>query len=284
MRDVTIDSPLSTSYPQKHTTKEITKMTAKVKEEAKSETALMTQSDSQMMQELLLENLGGGTLTASDLTKIDVPKGGTFWEVPTGEGEEIAPFMALDGVVIAQMPHRIMYAERAANDTEIKPPLCVSSDAITGYGTPGGSCAKCPMAQYGTKGRGQACSARMFVYFLRDGDFLPVVIDLSPASLPNLRRYMTQLTTTARKPFYAVRTRMTLKKMEVPGGMGSYSIVEFKLIDQLDTDQVAVMKATKVMFLQMLQTTPIEPPQQADWFETADKAPKGQIVDDVPTF
>ena len=240
-------------------------------------TAVATMNDRQEMQEILQENLGGSVLTAQDLTKIKVPNGSTTWEIPTGEGEETEPTRAIDAVIIAQINHRIYFAERDANDTETKPPECSSPDAITGYGNPGGVCKTCAFAQFGSKGKGQACSARVNLYIMRDEDYLPVVIDLSPSSNVNLRRYMTQLTTMVRKPFYAVKTRLTLKKMEAPGGR-TYSVVEFKMVEKLDNDQAQSMSEMKDMFIEMLH---------ASTQQKANNNPKIQesfIEEEAPTY
>lgn len=212
----------------------------------------ITSTERQEMAEILAENMGGEALSMQDLLKVKVPSAGsTTWEIPVGDNE-MEPSRFIEGVIIAQIPHRIFFQE--AVGTEKNPPACTSDDGVTGYGTPGGACKNCALAKFGSKGRGQACSARMNLYIMRDEDFLPIVIDLPPSSLTTLKKYMAQLATLSRKPFYAVRTKLTLKKMENPGGK-AYSVVQFALASKLDEDEAAQSREMKTMFLEMLHAS-----------------------------
>jgi len=262
-------------------------MAAKVKEEAKSETALMTQSDSQAMQELLQENLGGMTLSPDDLVKVQIPTGGaTTWEIPTGEGDEVDAVRAITGTVIAQMPMRLAFNGE-------KQLVCKSEDAITGNPTgesfdgltPSGNCANCPLNKWGSKGRGKACADKMRLYVMRDDDVLPILITLPPTSLAAWRKYVISLATSTKKSYHAVKTNITLKKI-AQDGRDPYSIVQFGFNAHLDEGESAYLDTFRIDFMGMLKASieQSDTPQQADWFEQADKAPKGQIVDDVPTF
>lgn len=212
----------------------------------------ITNSERQEMTAILAENMGGEALSMQDLLKVKVPSAGsTTWEIPVGDNE-MEPSRFIEGVIIAQIPHRIYFQENTTG--EKNPPACTSEDGVTGYGTPGGSCKNCAFAKFGSKGRGQACSARMNLYIMRDEDFLPIVIDLPPSSLTTLKKYMTQLATLSRKPFYAVRTKLTLKRLENPGGK-AYSVVQFSMAGKLDEDEAANSRGMKTMFLDMLQAS-----------------------------
>jgi hypothetical protein len=256
-------------------------------------TAVATLNERQEMQELFDENMAGAAIDMNDLIKVKVPAGGgTTWEVPTGEGEDTEATKTITGVIIAQMPFRIHFPGTYGDEKSA--PDCQSPDGITGYGTPGGACKTCPLAKFGSKGKGQACAAKVALYIMRDDDFLPICITLPPSSTTSLRKYMLQLTTVSKKPFYAVKTKVSLKKVENANGQ-AYSIVQFALAEKLDADEAASMKDMKDMFVEMLHATARqkadnEPTLQAGFtdeeFTTYQKpaATKASTADDEPTF
>src|SRR3990167_10027573 len=99
------------------------------------------------IRETVAENLGGATLSLGDLTRITVPAGGaTAWEVPTLTGMESVK--EVEGVVVFWSAQRAYWKEAFAG-AGVQPD-CSSSDAVTGYGNPGGACADCELAKWGS--------------------------------------------------------------------------------------------------------------------------------------
>jgi hypothetical protein len=67
---------------------------------------------------------------------------------------------------------------------------------VTGIGTPGGLCATCPYAQWGSdpKGSGgQACKTIGTLFVMKPGEMLPVVVPVPVASVQPLKKFMLSL-------------------------------------------------------------------------------------------
>jgi len=187
---------------------------------------------------MITANVGTGQLGPGDLDRIKVPAGGgTTWEVPSIDGDRST--RNLDGIIAAWREPRA-YWEHSIDDTGGgEPPDCSSQDGITGIGTPGGSCADCPYAKFGSakdkKGNpadGQACKQmRMMAIILKD-DLLPMLLVAPPTSLRNLRQYFLRLVSAA-VPFYGVVTRFTLVKAKNKAGT-EYSQIQARSLEKLD--------------------------------------------------
>lgn len=209
----------------------------------RGEFAVLTLETAQI-QEIIATNLGGQGLTAFDLDRIKVPAGGSLsWSIPSLSGEEDAK--EIIGVVIHHRPVRGYWKEKFAGAKN--PPDCHSDDGISGFGSPGGACRKCPLAQYGTaineKGmpaKGQACKQMKFLFVVREGDILPILVVLPPTSLKPVERYLMRLTSQA-APFYGVVTRLTLERTKSSTGI-DFSRVVPAMVGKLDQDQLAKMK------------------------------------------
>lgn len=173
------------------------------------------------------ENLGGEQIGMSDLERVKVPSGGGIaWTVPTDEGEDSVK--NLEGVIIYTKVARAYWAE--AFTGENNPPDCTSSDCVTGVGDPGGECAKCPYAQFGTaeNGSGQACKQMRLIFLVRPEDMMPIMLAAPPTSLKPLKRYLTKLAFT-RSPYWSVVTRLSLEKAKNGGGIEYSKIVPSKV-------------------------------------------------------
>jgi len=145
------------------------------------------------IQEALADNLDG-VLSRFDLPRIRIPAGGAqTWTVPCSLGEEIA-VKTLTAVVLHRQGVRTYYAgEEIVN----RPPDCSSDDTITGVGSPGGLCATCPFAQFGSArdgaGKGQACKLGTLLLLLTEHGLLPMLLVLPPTSLGEWKRYALNL-------------------------------------------------------------------------------------------
>lgn len=172
------------------------------------------------LAELLDANMGNGDFSARSLAQVKVPAGGGMtWTVPHPDGEQDT--RELTGVILFTHNSRTYY-EKPIGSGEAGPPDCSSDDGITGVGDPGGACATCPLAQFGTKMRdgvltnAQACAASKKAYMLLPDRILPIVITVPATSLKDLQAYMGSLLQVGR-PIYSVETKLTLKRMERNG-------------------------------------------------------------------
>lgn len=176
---------------------------------------------------ILRMNLGGEDMSVSDLDRVKVPSGGaTFWTVVDAAGER--PQAAIEGILVHTARRRAYWKDQNPSGS---PPDCGSSDCITGYGNPGGECAKCPLnvfgsavRQDGTQGRGKRCKEVGLLFLLQQGGALPTVISVPPASLKQLRTYKVRLAG-MELPFYSVITRLTLSRVKSGDGIDFAQIV-----------------------------------------------------------
>ncbi len=156
--------------------------------------ALLPQEGGKTIADVIRVNVGPGGITPADLERIKVPAGGQLaWTLDDDE-----PAKEFEGVILAQRDIRAYWRERY--NGEHTPPDCYSQDAETGVGTPGGSCAACPFAQFGSAvnekgeaGKGQACALRRVLLILRPDNRLPVVLSVPPSSLKPVRNYLLRL-------------------------------------------------------------------------------------------
>ena len=135
----------TTTNEQRHTKEHIVEKTEKAGE---TQWAITT-VDTQVVGEILAESLGAGTLTPFDLDRILVPAGGGLsWSIPTPKGEQNVP--KFQAVILHHHAGRSYWA-LPFGEMEKQPPACTSLDGITGVGDPGGDCALCPKAAFGSK-------------------------------------------------------------------------------------------------------------------------------------
>lgn len=150
--------------------------------------------DPRELMQLVEQNLGGETITASNLPKITVPNGDSlFWQI---DGED--PVREIEGVVLFQTLVRAFWST-AYEDGDHGPPDCFSNDSNRGIGNPGGDCDTCKFAQYGSDpkgGEGQACRQTRPLYILRPGHSLPTLLRVPPTSLKSAKAFLVSLITT----------------------------------------------------------------------------------------
>jgi len=169
--------------------------------------------------EIFKENVGPGGVSALDLPRIKCPTGGDItWKVPTLEGD--AHEKEIEGIVLAWKPGRLFWRKSISDGGSGKPPDCTSRDGFIGHGDPGGECAECPYAQFGssTKGRGQACKQVRQLLMVRPGEILPHLITVPPTSLRPASQYFLMLLG-QRIPFWGVTTRIRLERAKNEAGI-----------------------------------------------------------------
>lgn len=199
------------------------------------------------MMEALASNLDGDDVGVFDLDRITVPPGaGTMWNVPGLDGMEAAK--SLRGIIIGIIGRRSYWLLSLDEQSEPSPPDCASDDAKTGRGLygvgsdlhPTGDCASCPMNQFQeVKGRTtKPCGEQRLVLFLREGTLLPVVIQLSPTSMKEMKKHQLRMAGQG-VPYYTAITELELRKVEASP---AYSVVVPSMKGRIDRDQAKELK------------------------------------------
>ena len=184
----------------------------------------------------LAENLGGESLSAFDLQRVKIPSGGiTSWVIDDIDGEEIAK--TFNGIIVFHKLARSYWSEDIDDGGSGNPPDCSSSDCVTGIGEPGGECETCEYAQFGSahKGEGQACKMMRQLFVVREGELLPLVLNVAPSSLKQIKSYLLRLAAKGR-PYYSVVTEFSLVKKQNKGGT-DYAEVHFSVAGTLTPDE-----------------------------------------------
>ena len=162
----------------------------------------------------LARAVGPRGLTLGDIDVITVPAGTSktpAWEFPTAEGSQLV--RSITGVVLY---HREQRAYWSKTQSDRRPPDCFSFDTITGLGSPGGSCAACPLSRPKSAGdgkKGQACRLRWNLYMVRPQDALPFILCVPPTSLRNVKAAFRRLALSG-IPYHAAVLRFQLERVE----------------------------------------------------------------------
>ena len=167
----------------------------------------------------------GGSVAISDLTVVGMPSGKTpAFSVPDALTGKSRVVESIEGVIIHWQDTRAYWREAYGTSEGNGPPDCMSTDGLTGIGAPGGACAVCPMAEFGTargadgKPRaGQACAQRRNLFVVQEGKLLPLVLRASATSIDSVRRYFVALLEEG-LPYWSVVTRFDLESVKSKGG------------------------------------------------------------------
>jgi len=202
----------------------------------------VTNIDTQLLKDIIRDNLGSDTLGPNDLERITVPPGGVkVWTLNTAQGE-INP-TEFEGVIIAQKTTRVFW--RGAYSGSGTPPDCFSDDGEIGIGNPGGDCETCPYAEFGSKeggsGRAQACKQNKLLFIVLQGEILPCVLSVPPTSLQEAKKYILR-SVSSLKPLYGVTTKFTLEVAQNAEGV-KYGKIRFTQGKVLNEEDSAKMKA-----------------------------------------
>lgn len=208
--------------------------------------------------EIIRENVGAGGIGQFDLDRIKVPAGGsTIWSVPTLDGDQ--PAKELEGVIVHYQDQRAYWAESFGKGGGGSPPDCSSTDMQVGVGNPGGDCARCPFAQFGSavrddgsEGRGQACRSIRALYLLLPNSVLPLVVPVPPSSLKPIRGYFLRLASQA-VPYHAVTTKLKLTRTRSGDGI-DYAQIQAELGQRLTKEDHARILPLKKMMAAAAQT------------------------------
>lgn len=182
-----------------------------------------------------LEGLGSISL---DIVKIPAG-GGIMFELPSDDPDNPDVTKDLTGVIV---DHHAMNNFWASDFTgENVNPDCVSLDGKVGKDMHSGemkNCASCPFNQFGSKGAGKACRNSHRLYILRDGDGLPLILNLPPSSLKTFKEYLAKRILLRGQKLSQVVTQITLKKAQSKSGI-TYSQASFAKVGDLTPEQIA---------------------------------------------
>jgi hypothetical protein len=182
---------------------------------------------------IIAENAGKAGITPGDLERVRVPAGGaTSWTISTLQGETEAK--TVDGIVVEFRDVRA-YWSKPFDEGGGAPPDCSSADGETGVGTPGGACATCPLASWGSAGKGrkgQACRSMRLIATLMPGELLPRVIVVPPSSLGTIRKFFNRLSSQALR-YCDVVTSFALERTKNDAGI-SYSRILPTMAGEVD--------------------------------------------------
>jgi len=195
-------------------------------------------SSLESINEAIATNITGGGISDFDLPRVKISGGASpRWIVPTLEGEETLP--RLEGVVVYARDTRVYYKTAFGKSSGKQPPDCSSADGITGKGKPGGECAHCPLAEYGSadEGAGQACKQVKQLFILRGDLLLPEVVSLPPTSLKGARQFFLKLTTQG-IPYYQALVAIELEKAQNAAGI-QYGKAQLKFVRKLTAQEAA---------------------------------------------
>lgn len=193
------------------------------------------------LAQVMADNTGGGGITPFDLDRVKVPSGGSkAWELPTLGDPEVA--RTFDGIIVHWREPRSYWKNPLDETGGGSPPDCSSVDGITGVGDPGGTCAVCPMAQWGSARNasgGQACKQMRLLFVVRESALLPLALFAPPTSIAPLKKYFLRLASQGKR-YSDVVTTFSLGTARSGGGI-EYSVIEpsvQRILDGIERDAV----------------------------------------------
>ncbi len=226
-----------------------------VKKDATASPFVIFKTPVSEIQDAVAANLGDGGVNTWDFERIKIPAGGgTAWTIQSLDGEELVKELA--GIIVAWRDTRAYWSVPMEQSDGNMPPDCYSLDAHTGTGKPGGDCRKCPFAQFGSdpRGDGQACKLVRQLFFVREDNLLPEIVNLPPSSLKPARQYFMRLASKA-VPCYSLITKIGLEKTKNAQGI-VYSRATFTSGGRLTPEQAARVKEYAGMLQSFLEAAP----------------------------
>lgn len=203
--------------------------------------------------------------------------GGTMFEVPGDDPDNPDAVKELVGVIVAHHPMNAWWAEKYTGGNV--QPDCFSPDGKSGARAATGeiiNCATCPKNQFGENGK--ECKNMHRIYILRTGEVLPVIFNVPPTGLKDLKDYIAKRVVLKGKRAAQVVTRITLKKAQNSSGI-AYSKAVFSKVGDLSPAQYTALKPTIEAVQSMTKAVPIGEPNHPD---TNDGSIEMTEVEDVP--
>ena len=186
-------------------------------------------------------NSCGAGMDIGNLPRIKIPSGGgSSFEVPT-ENKPVAK-TTVEGIIAYATDFRTYWSDP---ETAGNPPDCTSGDTLTGRGEPGGTCAVCPMSEWGSgrNGKGQACSTKRKIFIIMENSTLPLVLDAPPTSLNPIKSYFNNLGVFSKQYCHVVST-LSLEIDKTDKGI-KYSKLKIGMVRELDAHEKLLMRVFK---------------------------------------
>jgi len=234
---------------------------------AANQIAIFNHADQTNLMTTIKTSFAKGVNIFRDLERIKNPtSGGHTFKVQGIDGEQ--RLEKIVGIIVAQRDART-YFSRPYGSGPVGPPDCSSNDGITGHGDPGGECATCKFAQFGSRGtagnqsRGSACRQVKQLLILRSGGgVLPEVMNVTPGSLNQITPYIRRLLNYG-FPFFSALTEISLASEKNESGI-EYSQLRFrKLPDELSEEQKRLAKEYYDIFQPALHNIDLAPSDYA---------------------
>ena len=190
------------------------------------------------LAEAMASELGGMDIS---FDRVTIPAaGGQAFEVPgelPGETDMVKDF---SGVILFHHPLFSYYRERFTGGNNA--PDCGSYDGVTGVGNPGGSCARCPLNQFGTgENGGKACKNKRRIFILREGELIPILLTLPTGSMRDFAVYVKRLLAKGKKSSSVV-TKFSLQKTTNATGI-AYSQAQFAVARPLTPEELPYIES-----------------------------------------
>lgn len=161
----------------------------------------------------------------------------TVWDIMASE-DDTDPEMAktIEGVILYAHKNYAWWREGLDTGAGGSQPDCRSMDGVNGIDQNGEmhDCANCKYNQFGSDGAGKACKNGRRVFILREGDMLPIRIDLAPTGNKPYEKYVDNLLLPRKKGQKPMRpgqvvTRIGLK-VETNKAGTKYSVPTFECV------------------------------------------------------
>ena len=216
-------------------------------------------------RELVVANMGTDSMNAFDLDRALNPSGkGTSFTIPGLDGEDES-FKELEGIIVHHQSVRAYWAEEYKGGSQ--PPDCSSMDAIFGVGSPGGKCAECPFAEFGSgPNNAQACKLVKRIFLLREGELLPTLVTMSPVNYGAAKTYFLRLLSKKQLKFNHVITKISLESARSNSGF-DYAKARLSMVEELPADMKAKMNQFSEMLIPFLTSVPVGDSVEQSEFE-----------------
>jgi len=196
--------------------------------------ALSTEARAAMM-EAFAENVSMGAISEFDLPRIKVVSGAALWLIPGLERQETAD--RIEVIILLKRNARVYFAIKDGGN---QAPDCSSTNCKIGVGTPGGECARCPFARFGSAidgGKGQACKEVIQMFFLRMAAIFPEIVTLPPTSLSAARQFFVRAST---QGLVYHRVIVSIELQEAKNAANQvYGKARINMVRRLTEDEVA---------------------------------------------
>lgn len=178
------------------------------------------------------------------------PQGVTMWSIMASD-DDPDPEMAktIEGVILYAHKHYAWWKNKLDSGAGSMQPDCRSMDGVSGIDMNGEyhDCAVCPYNKFGSDGEGKACKNGRRVYIIREGDMLPIRIDLAPTGNKPYEKYVDNLLLPRKKgqkpmrPIHVV-TRIGLKQEVNKSGI-KYAVPTFECVGAVPDEARAALLA-----------------------------------------